>query len=94
MRTCECVLIACCTREEVLLCPDEVVGGFIDLDLTLPGLRHVPLPRVTGLHVKLQTGTRAGTYEHTEGQTDRQTDSNTDTDRQTDSNTDRQTDRQ
>lgn len=41
------------TGEEVLLGVDEVVGGLVHLDLTLPRLRHVPHPRVAGYDVKL-----------------------------------------
>lgn len=41
------------TSEEVFLGIDEVVGGLIHFNLTLPWLRHVPYPRVAGYHMKL-----------------------------------------
>lgn len=49
-----CVFAGELTCEEILLRVDEVVGGLIHLDLTLPRLRHVPHPRVTGYHVELK----------------------------------------
>lgn len=49
-----CVFAGGLTREEIFLSVDEVVGGLIHLNLTLPGLRHVPHPRVTGYHMKLK----------------------------------------
>lgn len=42
------------TSEEVFLGIDEVVIGFVDLNLTLPCLRHVPHTRVAGYHMELQ----------------------------------------
>lgn len=42
------------TGEEVLLGIDEVVGGFVHFNLTLPWLRHVPHSGVAGYYVKLQ----------------------------------------
>lgn len=45
------------TCKEVLLCIDEVVSGFVDLNLTLPGLRHIPNTWVTGYHVELNRKT-------------------------------------
>lgn len=42
------------TGEKVFLGVDEVVGGLIHLNLTLPRLRHVPHPGVTGYHVELK----------------------------------------
>lgn len=42
------------TSEEVFLGIDEVVGGLVHLNLTLPWLRHVPHPRVTGYHMELK----------------------------------------
>lgn len=42
------------TSEEVFLGIDEVVGGLVHLNLTLPCLRHVPHPRVAGYYMKLK----------------------------------------
>lgn len=42
------------TSEEVFLGIDEVVSGLVNLNLTLPWLRHVPHPRVAGYDMKLR----------------------------------------
>lgn len=41
------------TCEEVLLCIDEVIRGFVHLDFTLPGLGHVPDTRITADYMEL-----------------------------------------
>lgn len=47
------------TREEVLLCIDEVVRGFVNLNLTLPGLRHIPNAWIAGYDVELRSSNTA-----------------------------------
>lgn len=49
-----CVFAGGLACEEIFLRVDEVVGGLIHLNLTLPRLRHVPHPRVTGYDMKLK----------------------------------------
>lgn len=46
------------TCEEVLLRKNEVVGGFVHLQLALPRLRHVPGAGVAGVDVELRSGRR------------------------------------
>lgn len=45
------------TCKEVFLGIDKVVGGLVHFNLALPGLRHVPYPRVTGYYMKLKQQT-------------------------------------
>lgn len=49
-----CVFDQWLACEEIFLSVDEVVGGLVHLNLTLPRLRHVPHPRVTGYHMELK----------------------------------------